>query len=297
MPLLEAAIPPVFFELDVTALLPSILRSLRLLAAACFVCIFFLSSAFANVSVPVLCYHRFGPTVADSMTVTTAVFESHLNYLRDNGYTVIPLQTLVDYELGKAPPPPAKSVVITIDDGHRTVYEEVLPLIKQHRVPVTLFIYPSAISNSHAPYAMKWEQLHELVDTGFFTIQSHTYWHPNFKTEKKRLSQAEYDKFVTMQLQKSKAALEKRFGTTVDVLAWPFGIYDDDLLERAKAAGYTAAFSIDGKPVRSGDRMQALPRFLMNNSHQGKVFAQMISSPANASAPSNTPLQNSTAQR
>ncbi len=257
-------------------------RSLRQTLAACFVCIFFLSPVFASgsvpvVSVPVLCYHRFGPTVADSMTVTTAVFESHLRYLHDNGYTVIPMQALVDYRLGKTSPPPAKSVVITIDDGHRSVYEEILPLVKQYRVPVTLFIYPSAISNSHAPYAMKWEQLHALAETGFFTIQSHTYWHPNFKTEKKRLSPAEYDKFVSMQLQKSRAALEKRFGTQVDVLAWPFGIYDDDLLAHAKMAGYAAAFSIDGKPVRQGDHMQALPRFLMNNSHQGKVFAQMLS--------------------
>lgn len=282
MPLLDAAIS-LSIDWIVTALLPSIFRSLRQLAAVYFICAFFLSSAFANVpvpsvSVPVLCYHRFGPTVADSMTVTTAVFESHLKYLRDNGYSVIPMQALIDYELGKTPPPPAKSVIITIDDGHRTVYEEVLPLIKQYRVPITLFIYPSAISNSHAPYAMKWEQLHELADTGFFTIQSHTYWHPNFKTEKKRLSPAEYEKFVTMQLKKSKAALEKRFGTPVDVLAWPFGIYDDDLLAHAKAAGYAAAFSIDGKPVRNGDHLQALPRFLMNNSHQGKVFAQMLSS-------------------
>jgi peptidoglycan/xylan/chitin deacetylase (PgdA/CDA1 family) len=268
-------------------------RVLRRLAAVFFT-FFFVQSVFADaavsapasVSVPVLCYHRFGPTVADSMTVTTAVFESHLKYLHDNGYTVIPLQKLVDYQLGKAPPPPPKSVVITMDDGHRSVYEQALPLIKQYNYPVTLFIYPSAISNSHAPYAMSWEQLHALVDTGLFTIQSHTYWHPNFKIEKKRLSPAEYDKFVTMQLQKSKAALEKRFGGSVDILAWPFGIYDDDLLERAKAAGYAAAFSIDGKPVHNGERMEALPRFLMNNAQQGKIFAQMVA-----------PVHNPTAQR
>ena len=58
------------------------------------------------VSVPILLYHRFGPVVADSMTVTTPVFESHLKYLMDNGYTVIPLRQLVDYYLKKGPPPP-----------------------------------------------------------------------------------------------------------------------------------------------------------------------------------------------
>ncbi|HEY4744706.1 MAG TPA: hypothetical protein VIH45_08630, partial [Desulfuromonadaceae bacterium] len=52
--------------------------------------------------VPILLYHRLGPTVADGMTMTTTVFESHMKYLHDNGYTVIPLRRLVDYYRGKA---------------------------------------------------------------------------------------------------------------------------------------------------------------------------------------------------
>ena len=52
-----------------------------------------------GVSVPILLYHRFGPTVADGMTMKTSVFEEHLKYLRDNGYKVIPLRQLVDWYL------------------------------------------------------------------------------------------------------------------------------------------------------------------------------------------------------
>jgi peptidoglycan/xylan/chitin deacetylase (PgdA/CDA1 family) len=234
----------------------------------------------APVSVPILAYHRVGPTVADSMTITTAVFEAQLQYLQDNGYTVIPLRSLIDYRLGKAPAPPPRSVVITFDDGHRSVYEVALPLIRKYNVPVTLFIYPSAISNAHAPYAMSWEQLGELAGSGLFDVQSHTYWHPNFKKEKKRLAPDEYRRLVAIQLQKSRAALEKHLATKVDLLAWPFGIYDDELLESAQQAGYAAAFSIDGRQSRDQDRMLALPRYLMNNAQQGKVFAQMVATPA-----------------
>jgi peptidoglycan/xylan/chitin deacetylase (PgdA/CDA1 family) len=43
-------------------------------------------------------------------------------------------------------------VAITVDDGHLSVYTELYPLILKHRPPVTLFIYPSAISN--ASYAL-----------------------------------------------------------------------------------------------------------------------------------------------
>ncbi len=47
-----------------------------------------LPAAEGGIDVPILLYHRFGPSVADSMTVTTPVFESHLKYLKDNGINV-----------------------------------------------------------------------------------------------------------------------------------------------------------------------------------------------------------------
>ena len=93
-------------------------------------------------------------------------------------------------------------------------------------------------------------------------MQAHTFWHPNFKKEKKKLKPAEYQKLVDTQLTKSKAILEKRFGTTVDLLAWPFGIYDDELEKDAAKAGYVTAFSIDRRnasPVREDDGPAPLP--------------------------------------
>jgi len=224
--------------------------------------------------VPILLYHRFGPTVADGMTITTPVFESHLKYLKENGYTVIPLRRLVDWYRKKAPAPPPRSVVIVEDDAHRTVYTDMLPLVKKYQVPVTVFVYPSAISN--ATYAMTWNQVRELKKSGLFDIQSHSYWHPNFKRERKRLKSAEFEKLVDTQLRKSRDKLEKELGGPVDMLAWPFGIYDSYLLERATAAGYTSTFSIERHPAGPGDSVMNLPRYLLVNADQGKVFARIL---------------------
>ena len=236
--------------------------------------LFLASATLAGVSVPILCYHRFGPTLADSMTTTTAVLEQQLTYLHDNGYHVIPLKALIDYLEGRGPAPAAKSVVITVDDGHRSVYEVMKPLIEQYRIPVTLFIYPSAISN--ARYAMTWDQLRELRDDGLFTIQSHTYWHPNFKIEKRRQSPADYEKFVAVQLAKSKSTLEKKLGVEIRYMAWPFGIYDAELLDRAKAAGYESAFSIDRHAANDSSTLMAVPRFLMTDADHGKAFERLL---------------------
>ncbi len=223
---------------------------------------------------PILLYHRFGATPADSMTVTTSLFASHLEYLRTNGYTVVPLRRLLD-DLNRKVQPPAKSVAIVVDDAHISVYTDMLPLVKKYRIPVTLFIYPSAISN--ASYAMTWGQLKELQKTGLFDMESHTFWHPNFKKERKKSTAAQYEQLVRTQLGKAKTRLEQELGTRVDMLAWPFGIYDDFLMARAREAGYVAAFTIEGNRDRRFDNPMKIPRYLVSNADRGKRFERIVS--------------------
>ena len=167
-------------------------------------------------------------------------------------------------------------MVITADDGHKSVYSDMLPIVRQYNMPVTLFLYPSCISNPHAPYAMTWEQIKELQQTGLFDLQGHTFWHPNFKRDKKKLKPADYQKLVETQLTKSKAVLEKRLGTKVDLLAWPFGIYDDYLEKEAEKAGYVAAFSIDRRNADKSEKIMAQPRYLMQNGDGVKGFEAIV---------------------
>jgi peptidoglycan/xylan/chitin deacetylase (PgdA/CDA1 family) len=240
------------------------------------------------VAVPILLYHRFAPEVADSMTVRDDTLAWQLAYLKEHGYTVIHLLSLVSYLRGEGDPPPPRSVVLTADDGHRSVYTDMLPLIRRYRVPVTLFIYPSAISN--AAYAMTWPELAELVRTGLFDVQSHTYWHPNFHKEKARLPPAQYEAFVHLQLAKSREVLQSRLGTPVSFLAWPFGIYDEDLMVQARRAGYIAAFSIERRPVRRSDPLLALPRYLITDADRGAMFARLLTARSPKTAHADAPV-------
>jgi peptidoglycan/xylan/chitin deacetylase (PgdA/CDA1 family) len=195
------------------------------------------------------------------MTVTTSTFESHLKYLKDQGYTIIPLRYLVDYYLEKKPSLPSPSLVITADDGHKSMYSEMFPLIRKYNAPVTLFLYPSVISN--ASYAITWSQLREMKETGLLDFQSHTFWHPNFKEERKRLKPAEYENFVEKQLRKSKEWLQKELNVKVDMLAWPFGIYDEYLIRKGIEEGCVAGFTIERRSTRPSDNIMALPRYLI----------------------------------
>lgn len=248
----------------------------RVLTAA-FGLALFAAGAYAqseSTAVPILVYHRFGPTVADSMTVTTRVFEDQLAWLQAHGYRVLALRDLVDALTDSNVPLPARAVVITVDDGHKTVYTEMLPLIRRDRLPVTLFIYPSAISN--ASYAMTWDQVADMAHTGFVDVQSHTYWHPNFQHERARQTPDAYRAFVMMQLNRSKEVIGRHLGTAVDMLAWPFGIRDPELEGWAAAAGYRAGFTLQRRSVRRGADILALPRYLITDGDRGARFAAIV---------------------
>ena len=212
----------------------------------------------------ILVYHRFGPSVADSMTTRSAVFEAQLSRLRQDGYAVVPLAALVAGVEGKAALPP-KALAITVDDGHRTVYTELLPIIRRERLPVALFVYPSAISR--AAYAMSWEQLAEIVASGLVEVHSHTYWHPDFRVERRRRAPDDYRQFVRSQLEMPRRVLKSRLGVDASYLAWPFGIHDAELEAAASAAGYRAAFALGERHATSADPLLALPRYLIVDAH------------------------------
>jgi peptidoglycan/xylan/chitin deacetylase (PgdA/CDA1 family) len=227
-----------------------------------------------TINIPILCYHNLNPTVPGSMNMSPQKFEAQLKWLKENGFTVIPLKEAVAYLKGARASLPEKSVVITADDGWKSVYTYMLPLVRKYQIPVTLFIYPETISEGKN--ALTWDELKELQQTGFFDVQSHTYWHPNFKHEKKNRSAANYEKFVNEQLVRSKKILEDKLGIKVTLLAWPFGIYDSYLEQAAAKAGYVMAFSIDDDTAKRSFRPMAQPRFMIVDGLSMKTFAAKV---------------------
>jgi peptidoglycan/xylan/chitin deacetylase (PgdA/CDA1 family) len=224
--------------------------------------------------IPILVYHRFDAAASGATTVRTSDLAGQLAWLRAQNISVLPLHEVVDRLKHAEPPARSPAVVITADDGHRSIFSEMYPLVRRYGVHVTLFIYPSAISNSVD--ALSWEELGAMIRSGLVDVQSHTYWHPNFHIEKRRLAPAAYEAFARAQLTHSKARLEEQLGVNVDLLAWPFGIYDAELQLLAMDCGYAAAFGIERKPVRAGADLYALPRYLITDADRGERFSALI---------------------
>lgn len=213
--------------------------------------------------VPVLVYHRFASQAVDSMTVRTANFASHLEVIRRLGARVVPLRDVVAWRLGLGGELPERAMALTADDAHRSQVETMAPMLRDTGWPMSLFVYPSAISN--ASYAMTWQQLAALKDDGRYDIQSHTYWHPNLLRERRVRSPADFERFATQQMEWGRDRLRQRLGVNPTLLAWPFGLTDDGLMALAARLGFQASFILGNRHVSLADPLHALPRHLMTD--------------------------------
>lgn len=208
----------------------------------------------------ILLYHRFRPTASTFTTVTNESFENQIVWLKERGFHFVKLSTLVD-AVREGREPPAKSIAITVDDGHFTQYTHMFPILQKHHVPATLFIYTDGIAENDVPYAMSWNQLKEMQASGLIDIQAHSLSHPNFQEKRNSMSPEAFYQFAMTELVKSKAILEDRLGQKISYFAWPYGAFDRSLAKLAEKAGYEAAFGTDGSQIDLTSNLFALPRF------------------------------------
>lgn len=223
--------------------------------------------------VSVLTYHRFDPRFANAATVVeTKVFIAQMEWLRTHGITVVRLSAIVAALTGGALMP-EKSVAITADDGWRSVYTDMFPVIRRLAYPITLFINPPAIGQGGA--YLTWAQIEEMRASGLVEFQAHTQTHPNFNDDRARRTLADYAAFVDRELGGSRTLLQDRTGK-VAFLAWPYGIHDATLEAAAARDGFTAAFALGSRPVLANSPVFAIPRYQVYNTDNAARFAAIV---------------------
>ena len=153
----------------------------------------------------VLCYHRFLLLANDRVGWEQAEyqlpvedFKWQMQYLKTNGFTPISEQQLMDYWF-QGKPLPLKPVLITIDDGFRTVYRDAFPILKSYGYPSVFFLYTKFVENGEAAMrrreedpkkyklnlgteALTFEDILEMQKSGMM-VEAHTADHPNLGLE------------------------------------------------------------------------------------------------------------------
>jgi len=242
-----------------------------------------------TAQVLIFCYHRLVDKIRYPGTeITPAAFEAQMKELKDKGITVISMQDLLAWKRSEKSIPP-RCAVITFDDGWKSQYEVAWPILKKFGYPVTLFLYTEGVRGGSlgGGEAITWEQLADMRDNGV-DIQAHTATHqdlreghtvmviePGGKRSKKKLTGADYEKWVQNEVVGCKELLEQRLGIKVNCFAVPFGNYNEHVKELARNAGYEAMFTVYGQPITFTSPMDSIGRYAIE-ANKPKVFADAV---------------------
>ncbi|MDS0295139.1 polysaccharide deacetylase family protein [Halogeometricum luteum] len=175
-------------------------------------------------------------------------------------------------------PSGGKRVAFTFDDALDDFYENALPVLREHRIPATLFVPVDFVGggpDGHAyrfaespaerasfndpaafadesfpdPAVMSWDRLREVAADPLVTVGTHTRTHLDLG----RVRDAET---LEREIVGARDELEDRLGVDVDRFCYPFGRYTEEAVEAVRASHAMAVTSRPGV-VRGGGSADA----------------------------------------
>jgi len=204
---------------------------------------------------PILALHHVGnppANLSDSAKTwytSEEKFENILRIIQDNDYTALTSTELLNFLAQKKLP--EKSIVLTFDDGAKDFYEVVFPLLQKYNIKATMHIMTGVRGGDW----LSAEEIKEMHNTGLVDFESHTKYHVYLT----RISRDE----ALAELQKSKEYLESVLEKQVEVIAYPFGLYDEDVKDIAREAGYKVGLTIKGNIEQNLDDLLELHRIII----------------------------------
>ena len=211
----------------------------RFASAAALAALAFVSSGLSatdakpsHTPVPILMYHVIADPPADApypdLYVSERDFASQMRWLARRGYHAITQRQVWNHwHRGSALPP--KPVVISFDDGYRSVAEAAWPHLQRRSWPGVLNL---TVKNLHVSGGLSQYKVRRLLADGW-ELASHTLTHPDLPS----LGASA----LTHEVSRSRAVLRARFGVPVDFFCYPAGRYDARVIRAVRRAGYLGA--------------------------------------------------------
>lgn len=241
---------------------------------------FFAASAIAADSFIVLSYHDVqdglrGDMNDDQLAVGSEQLAEQFSWLREHGYNVIPVDRVLEAAAGRDTLP-EKAVLLTFDDGYRSMYTRVFPLLKLYKYPAVAAVVGRWLevpekgsvtygSNTRVPRSrfLSWDQIREMSQSGLVEIASHTYdlhrgiqgnpqgnFQPAAVTriydpKQQRYEAADhYSRRIRSDLRRNNDLIRRQTGRQPRIVVWPYGAYSGKTVEIAKSQGLTVTIGL-----------------------------------------------------
>ncbi len=210
-----------------------------------------------DVKLPIVMYHQISKSDKNlgDYVLSYESLESDFSYLKENGYSAITTQDLIDYvHHGKKLPD--NPVMLTFDDGFESVNQYVLPLLKKYNLKAVVSVVGSFCDafteapDNNVNYAyMNWDTIATLVKSPYIEIQNHTYDMHKRTAErngvkiKKDETVDAFRAILSEDLLKLQNKISALTGYTPTAFTYPYGTVSDEGEKIIKDLGFSAAFT------------------------------------------------------
>ena len=205
----------------------------------------------------VLLYHHVATDTPASTSISPEDFRAHLEYLRDNDFSVVALDVMID-ALRDGGELPERAVAITFDDGYSSIYETAFPMLQSFDFPFTLFLSTGPIDQGLRGY-MSWEQIGEMAGAGVI-VANHMVEHPHMLARLEGESEAAWIERQREELLLAERIIEAHTGQSHRYLAYPYGEYDTAIKELLAELGFVG-FAQNSGAIGPASDFLALPRY------------------------------------
>ena len=242
----------------------------------------------------VLAYHDVaepGDAVSRDFAITPRQFADQLVWLRQNGYHPVSIQQILQAR-STGEPLPANPVLISFDDGYRSVFTNVYPLLQRYQVPAVVSVVGRWLEPQSGPVQygdgsldrtafLSWPQLRQMQASGLVDVASHSYdlhrgitGNPQGNSEPAATtrqflgrdgyeSEASYRQRLHDDLARNSALIQRQLGRRPRVIAWPYGRYNAVAIRVAEQLGMPIGLSLDDGANADQRGLTALRRILV----------------------------------
>jgi len=225
-------------------------------------------------AVTVLLYHRFDEPQYPTTNISRVALVAQMQYLRDKGYRAIGLDEFLNILDGRKKAT-GREVLVTVDDGYRSVYEVAWPVFREYKVPFIVFVATAPIEKQYSSM-MTWSQIEEMNHAGVI-FGNHSHTHPHIGFMKKGETSDTYRRRVQDDV-KAAAAVLGEHGISNTLFAYPYGEYNDTVVEVLQGLGYDVMFSQNpGVAYAGADRTRVDRMALVGENVSVDAFREKLS--------------------
>ena len=200
-----------------------------------------------------LMYHRFEENKYPSTNIRIDDFKKHISIIENNNIKFInPNNFEEELKNNKL----QRKILLTIDDGFLSFYENAWPILKKKKIPFILFVSTREVGANNY---MTWKQIKELSKENFVEIGNHSHTHEYLVDESKEL--------IVEDIKKSISIFKEKLGKNSEFFSYPFGEYSLEFKDIIESFGFKYAFGQHSGVMDETKDFYELPRYPINEKY------------------------------